>query len=103
MPSPAFAQAPRSDAIRERLAGEYRTLRAQVADAAAAAMDDGSPRDTPYAAPELSGVASVLMALFDGLAIQWLLAPAELPDAGEVVRSLRLLASTVLEAGQSSS
>lgn len=84
----AFAQAARSETLRDRLAEEYRLTRAQVADDVVAAVA-GPSGDTDAAA-----VASVLMALFDGLAIQWLLAPDEVPDAGQVMRALGLLAGT---------
>lgn len=38
---------------------------------------------------------NLLLALFDGLAIQWLLAPEETPSADRVLHSLTLLAATL--------
>jgi hypothetical protein len=40
---------------------------------------------------------SVVIALFDGPAMQWLLEPARLPGAAQVVRALQGVASTVSE------
>ncbi len=88
----AFAQAARSDALRERLAGAYQDARHEVAQnvAAAAGEQDGVP-DTSEV--ENAGVASVLLALFDGLAIQWLMDPQRAPTTDEVMRSLDLIAA----------
>lgn len=95
----AFAQAPRSAELRERLAQEYAAAREQVAASAAAATD---PELDRLDDSDLAGVASLLLALFDGLAIQWLLAPGEAPDADQILRSLRLLATALTDDGSES-
>jgi AcrR family transcriptional regulator len=79
----AFAQAERDDALRARLAGAYDDLRAAIA----LGGDD-----------ESRAVASVLIALLDGLALQCLLDPQRAPTGPEVVRSLDAVAR-VLAAG----
>lgn len=90
----AFAQAPRSEELRRRLAAEYRAARAQVVASAQATSDEVDGVEG-LDHGELSGVATVLLALFDGLAIQWLLAPEETPSADRVLHSLSLLAATL--------
>lgn len=87
----AFAQAERSDELRERLAEAYGDFRVEVAHSLEAAA--GTDAEEPRA--ESLGVASLLIALFDGLAIQWLLDPDRAPDAEEVGRSLDLLAAAM--------
>ena len=81
----AYAQAERDDALRGRLAGAYDDLRAAIA----LGGDD-----------ESRAVASVLIALLDGLALQYLLDPERAPTGPEVVRSLDAVAR-VLSAGAS--
>ena len=73
----AFAQAERDDALRDRLAGAYEDLR----EAIALGGDH-----------ESRAVASVLIALLDGLALQCLLDPQRAPTGPEVVRSLDAVA-----------
>lgn len=79
----AFAQAERDDALRERLAGAYDDLRAAIA----LGGDDDS-----------RAVASVLIALLDGLALQCLLDPQRAPTGPEVVRSLDAVARVLAAA-----
>jgi hypothetical protein len=76
----AFAQAERDEALRARLASAYDDLRAAIA----LGGDDDS-----------RAVASVLIALLDGLALQCLLDPQRAPTAPEVVRSLDAVARVV--------
>jgi len=84
----AFAQADRDEALRHRLAGAYEDLR----EAIALGGDD-----------ESRAVASVIIALLDGLALQCLLDPQRAPSGPEVVRSLdavaRVLAATAQPGG----
>lgn len=143
----AFAQAPRSEELRDRLAAEYVHARTQVATQVAAASGAIPPAESeasrahehsetprtygrhqraatpgtddqhqysvtpgPYDQhgsglpqlddSELTGVASVLMALFDGLAIQWLLAPDQTLSADQVLRSLELLGMALAESAR---
>lgn len=78
----AMAQADRDPELREQLAGTYRTVRARagniVADALSADPDD----------PRCTAVASWIMAVCDGLALQWLLDPAAAPNGTDLVRGL---------------
>lgn len=64
----AFAHAQRSDATRSQLAGYYDEYRREIARALG---DSG---------PHADAVASILIALVDGLMVQWLLAPERCPD-----------------------
>lgn len=91
----AFAQANRSDALRDRLAGEYRYARRQVADSVA---DVAADQDIRLDETQAAEVASALLAVFDGLAIQWLLAPRDTPSADQVMRALALLAAAATDA-----
>lgn len=84
----AFAQAERDEALRARLAGTYDDLRAAIA----LGGDDDS-----------RAVASVLIALLDGLALQCLLDPQRAPTAPEVVRSLDAVARVVAAAAPAGS
>ena len=72
----ALAQADRDPELREQLAGMYRNTRRRVAELVAAALDT-SPEDA-----RCTAVASWVMAVCDGLSMQWLLDPASTP-AGE--------------------
>lgn len=73
----AFAQAERDDGLRDRLACSYDDLRAAIA----LGGDDDS-----------RAVASVLIALLDGLALQCLIDPDRAPTGAEVMRSLDAVA-----------
>ncbi len=86
----AFAQAERSDELRRRLAEAYDDFRLEVARTLAATdIEDGDAR------PESRHLASVLIALFDGLAVQWLLDDERVPSADEVTASLELMAAAL--------
>jgi AcrR family transcriptional regulator len=78
----AMAQAERDPQLREQLAGMYRKVRARssriVADTLSTTPDD----------PRCSAVASWMMAVCDGLALQWLLDPAATPNGEDLVRGL---------------
>lgn len=80
----AFAQAGRSDPLRERLAAAYDECRRLIAAEIAQALGAGGD--------ELAA-SSVVLALFDGLAIQWLLDPDAAPSAAEVAAALAGLGS----------
>ena len=58
-------------ALRRRLAREYDRLRAAAREALAGSLSGSSSADAPD--PEVA--ASLMMATFDGLIIQWLLDP----------------------------
>lgn len=90
----AFAQATRSRELRDRLAAEYQELRAGVAAHAAAMVERC---DEGLAGSEADALASVVIALFDGLAVQWLLDPTRVPAADQVMRALDLLTGAVAD------
>jgi AcrR family transcriptional regulator len=87
----AFAQAERREELRARLAEVYAELRREVASRleAALAADGAGHR------PEANSLASILIALFDGLAVQWLLDPESTPDAEQTTRALDVLATAL--------
>lgn len=80
----AFAQAERNDELRSRLAEAYREFRVLVARAATGATAAQPPA-------EFHDLASVLIALFDGLALQWILSPDDVPDVDSILNSLDTL------------
>jgi AcrR family transcriptional regulator len=78
----AMAQADRDPGLREQLAGMYRHVRWRVAELVAAALD--APADDP----RCMAVASWVMAVCDGLSMQWLLDPASTPAGEHLLRGL---------------
>ncbi|MDN5861005.1 MAG: TetR/AcrR family transcriptional regulator [Pseudonocardia sp.] len=74
----AFAHAQRSESTRQRMATLYDEMRAGVADALATAFGRREAAET---------AASVLIAIGDGLMVQWLLAPQQRLDP-TAVRSM---------------
>lgn len=83
----AFAQAPRSEDIARQLAKDYQMARALIAEHVVGA----APPGLCPSQEDVHGVSAVLLALFDGLAVQWLLGPGPLPDADQIVRAMELL------------
>lgn len=80
----AMAQADRDPDLREQLAGMYRSVRSRVAAMVATALgDDVTPDD-----PRCTAVASWVMAVCDGLSMQWLLDPASSPSGDDLLRGL---------------
>ncbi len=84
----AFAQAERDAELRARLAEAYGAFRAVV-------VERISPGATPEAARAggAEALASVLIALFDGLAIQRLLAPDDALGTDQILSALAILAA----------
>ncbi len=81
----AFAQASRSDELRERLAGAYDEFREVViASITRSAVEAGGNPD----ATQVRAIASTLIALFDGLAVQWLIDPERAIEPGDVLDGL---------------
>jgi AcrR family transcriptional regulator len=76
----AFAHAQRSSAAREQLAAFYDDFRGDVAAAVGAT------------GPHAKSVASMMIALVDGLMIQWLLAPERCPPPDMLRRTALALA-----------
>lgn len=72
-----YAPALRSDELRERMAAGYATVRESAVQLATNAMQEGG-----VAVPgNLAAIASVLMAVCDGLMLQWIADPAAPPNA----------------------
>lgn len=84
----AIAQAERTPELRARFAAHYQTMRAHIAAhiAATVATDTGAAPD-----PRMTTLASFMMAVCDGFAIQWLLDPANTPTAAQLQDALLLL------------
>lgn len=80
----ALAQADRDPVLREQLAALYQRTRSRVSALVAKALgDDIDPAD-----PRCTSVASWVMAVCDGLSIQWLLDPANAPNGPDLLRGL---------------
>ncbi|WP_158890599.1 TetR/AcrR family transcriptional regulator [Amycolatopsis anabasis] len=91
----AAARAARDEELRELAAGQYQRMREQIAAVAAEFVGEPDPGD-----PTFSGVASLILALVDGLALQWLLDSANAPTGEQVAAGLRgLLVAAGLATG----
>lgn len=73
----ALAQAQRDPALLAQLSEHYRHARARVADLVAASLADRTSADVDTC----RAIASFVIAVCDGLSLQWLLAPDEVPTA----------------------
>lgn len=82
----AFAQAEHNERLRAELGAAYESFRVEVSTGVAKVAD------LP-AGPESSAAATVLMALFDGLALQRLLSEDAFPDAEALVAALAALST----------
>jgi AcrR family transcriptional regulator len=80
----AMAQAERSDELRQRMAALYRRLRDAVGDMVRNSL--GEQAELPGADARV--VASYLIAVCDGLVLQWLLDPEDTPDADQLIGAL---------------
>lgn len=80
----ALAQADRDPQLRTQLARMYAATRQRVASLVAAALGD----DVPPEDPRCAAVASWVVAVCDGLAMQWLLDPAAVPAGAHLLRGL---------------
>ncbi|WP_017618233.1 TetR/AcrR family transcriptional regulator [Nocardiopsis gilva] len=89
----AFAQASRGDGLREHLADEYQLARDAIAERIPAVAGKAADGQAPPADDDVQSLASVLLALFDGLTVQWLMAPGRIPDADQIVRALALVSA----------
>jgi AcrR family transcriptional regulator len=76
----AMAQAERAPALREQFAAHYRGVRARVAELVAESLDGAVAADDPRAA----AIASWVIAICDGLALQWLLDPEATPSPDDL-------------------
>ncbi|QUR66072.1 TetR/AcrR family transcriptional regulator [Mycobacterium spongiae] len=87
----SYAPALRSELLRERLAAGYASVRehsVELARAALASTDVGSPDGLP-------NIVSVLMAVIDGLMIQWIVDPTATPRSAEVLSALADIGASV--------
>ncbi|MDQ2835857.1 MAG: TetR family transcriptional regulator C-terminal domain-containing protein [Actinomycetota bacterium] len=81
----ALAQAERSPELREQVAGQYRRCRAQIAELVARSfVGEISASD-----PRSSAIASFVIAVCDGLALQFLLDPDGLPTGADLTAGLQ--------------
>jgi AcrR family transcriptional regulator len=86
----ALAQAERDPKLREQFAGHYRRCRAQVALLVAESL--GSAADPSD--PRCAAIASFVIAVCDGLAVQTLLDPERAPDEQTFRSGLAILLAT---------
>jgi AcrR family transcriptional regulator len=80
----ALAQAQREPELREQLAEHYRRARARVAQLVAESLADGTPADEP----RCRAIATFVIAVCDGLSVQWLLDPEHSPSGEELMAGL---------------
>ena len=86
-----YAPALRSQELREKMAAGYATVRESAVQLAAKAMRDGG-----MPVPEnLAAIASVLMAVCDGLMLQWIADPDAPPNAAETLGALGSIGSLI--------
>jgi AcrR family transcriptional regulator len=89
----ALAQAERAPELRARFAEQYQAMRGRVASYVAEALGghDGSAAAPPSDDPRLRAIASFMMAVCDGFAIQYLIDSAHTPTPEELQGGLALL------------
>ncbi|HEY8828250.1 MAG TPA: TetR/AcrR family transcriptional regulator [Jatrophihabitantaceae bacterium] len=80
----ALAQAQREPGLRAQLAEHYRRARGRVAELVAESLADGTPADDP----RCRAIATFVIAVCDGLSVQWLLDPEHSPDGEELMSGL---------------
>ncbi|MGH3950686.1 MAG: TetR/AcrR family transcriptional regulator [Pseudonocardiaceae bacterium] len=91
----AFAQADRTPELRDQFAVQYEKIRDRVAGLVAESMQ----RDLDAEDPRARAVASFVIAVCDGLAMQWLLDPANAPTGDELLAGLGVLWSASVPPG----
>jgi AcrR family transcriptional regulator len=82
-----------SEELRQRMAAHYKEVRRAVTDMVSASLGESAAERG--ADPNV--VASFLIAVCDGLVVQWLLLPDETPDGEELVASIGAALSLALE------
>ncbi len=80
----ALAQAQREPALRAQLAEHYQRARRRVAELVALSLRDGTTADDP----RCLAIAAFVIAVCDGLSMQWLLDPEGVPDDGQFLEGL---------------
>jgi AcrR family transcriptional regulator len=91
----ALAQAERTPELREKFVRNYRRTRQRVAELVAESFADSSVGAIDAADPRCQAMASFVIAVCDGLAMQYLLDPDGVPTAAE----LDLALATAFSAG----
>jgi AcrR family transcriptional regulator len=81
----ALAQAQRSPELQGQLAGHYQRARRRVAELVAVSLADGTPPEDP----RCRSIATFVIAVCDGLAVQWLLDPEHSPTGPELLAGLQ--------------
>jgi AcrR family transcriptional regulator len=87
----ALAQAERSSELRRQLAAIYDEGRAAVGDMVAASLDEPT-----IAAQNIRAVASLLIAICDGLMLQWLIDPQHAPSGTELIAAIEVVLPVAL-------
>ncbi|BAX95752.1 transcriptional regulator [Mycobacteroides stephanolepidis] len=87
----SYAPALRSQDLREHLASGYAEVRQHSVDLARAALA-GTDIEPPESLPT---IVTVLMAIIDGLMIQWIADPTAIPNSGEVLQAIATLGALV--------
>lgn len=82
----ALAQAQREPALRAQLAAHMNAVRTMVAERAAESLQDGTPADDP----RCQAVATFVIAVCDGLALQYLLDPDRVPTGEQLITGLAM-------------
>lgn len=90
----AVGQSAWSDELREQMAAHFRRVRLAVTEWVRSSL--GPSSEDAGGNPEV--VASFLMAICDGLMLQWLVDPAETPSGEELVSSLSAALKAALQA-----
>jgi AcrR family transcriptional regulator len=91
----ALAQAQREPDLRAQLAAHYRRARARVAGLVAESLADGTTPDDP----RCRAIATFVIAVCDGLSVQWLLDPDHSPDGSELMAGLATVWAASFPAG----
>lgn len=81
----AFPQAVRDPALRDQMAGAYAEAREAGTQMVARALAEVGQR---VSSAEATALSSIVMALCDGLILQWLVDPEATPGSDEIVASL---------------
>jgi hypothetical protein len=80
----ALAQAQRDPTLQAQLAEHYRRARARVAQLVARSLADGTPADDP----RCQAIAAFVIAVCDGLSVQWLLDAEHVPNGEQLLSGL---------------
>ncbi len=87
----ALVRAERAPELRASLAADFDELRSAVTRGVQLLLADKSESSSPD--PKIA--ASLIMAAFDGMIVQWLLDPQRLPSGAEIAETLRSAAALV--------